>query len=359
MPPLEKMKGLTMKSIDLNNLNKLSKLEQPISKLTPAYVTGEEEAEEQFSFIRQGTATNDLTKVVTTNKNRVTIDAITGKAFIEQNETKIEIANIAQTIGARPSVFQLLDILTKQFTAQGANSSRVEIPLSTFMEYRGIKDKKSARKQVNEDLDTLFNTSISFKKNDKNYIDIRLIDEKGIRNGIIRINFSSSFFAYLKSSNVMAYPLELCRIENWRYPHSYAIGRKIAEHKNMNVGKTNEDIISIKTILNSAQGIPTYEEVMASDGAVNRRIIETTEKALDGLEDILTWEYCKEKGTPLTDEELTNLTYDVFITLNIKVSWKKYPDQTKRLERKQERIDENIEKSKKKTRNRKKKKGTD
>lgn len=332
----------------------------PAIKLQPNIITTPE-IEQNFSYIRQGTATNDLTKAVTTNKDRLQLDQIADKAVIIHNETKIDITNISKRIGARASTFQLLDALTMTCTANGAKSSKIELPLRDYMELRDVKDVKSARSQINEDLETLYNISLSFKQQigkDKfeNYRDIRLIQEKGIENSIIKVNLGDKFYNYIKTCNVMSYPKELFRLDNRRYPHSYAIGRKIAEHKNMNVGKQNEDIIAVKTLLKAAQGIPSYEEVMDGDKAVNRRIIDTLEKALDGLEDILSWEYCKAKGEPLEDEELSNMTYSTFKTLLIRVIWKCYPSQELRLERKQEKIDKAKEKAKQKPRRRRKKK---
>ena len=106
----------------------------------------------------------------------------------------------------------------------------------------------------------------------------------------------------------------------------------------MNVGKKNEDIIAVKTLLAVAPNLPSYEEVMATDRALNRRIIEPFERDMDALEDTLTWTYCHSNNSPLTDGELASLSYDTFISLLIKTDWKQYPDQTARLERKAERL---------------------
>ena len=63
-------------------------------------------------------------------------------------------------------------------------------------------------------------------------------------------------------------------------------------------------------------------------------IIEPFERDMDALDEAFTWEYCRSKGAPLTDEELTNMSYEIFKELLVKITWRAYPDQTKRLEKK-------------------------
>ena len=60
---------------------------------------------------------------------------------------------------------------------------------------------------------------------------------------------------------------------------------------------------------------------------------------MDALEATLKWYYCHSNNTPLTDEELQELSYSTFEGLLIKIEWVVYPDQTARLERKAERLE--------------------
>ena len=96
----------------------------------------------------------------------------------------------------------------------------------------------------------------------------------------------------------------------------------------MNYFKNNADTISVKALLDNMPGIPSYEEVATSDRDYNRRIIKPFEDSLDALVDagIFTeWHYCHTNDTPLTDSELQELNYDIFITLNIRIIWQNYP----------------------------------
>jgi len=330
-----------------------------ISRVVPSILPTGEREKSTFSTIRQGTATNTLTKIKPSTKRNTIIDTITGTATITQGNLSITIPDFTKLKGFRTSTYQLLDALTVALTETGAKSPAVALSLEEYMKKRGLKDKKEARKQVTDDLETLFNATISFKEKRKkgqeqDFHDIRIIDSKGIRKGIITVTFGTVFYNILLGYPIMPYPAQLWELNSKRNPNSFYLLRKIAEHKNMNVGKKNEDIIAVKTLLAVAPYLPSYEEVMNTDRAISRRIIEPFERDMDALEDTLTWTYCHSNNTPLTDEELSSMSYDTFISLLIKIDWKQYPDQTARLERKAERIEQAEQGKKRKTYKKKK-----
>lgn len=330
-----------------------------ISRVVPSILPTGEREKSTFSTIRQGTATNALTKIKPSTKRNTIIDTITGTATITQGNLSITIPDFTKLTGFRTSTYQLLDALTVALTETGAKSPAVALSLEEYMKKRGLKDKKEARKQVTDDLETLFNATISFKEKRKkgqeqDFHDIRIIDSKGIRKGIITVTFGTAFYNILLGYPIMPYPAQLWELNSKRNPNSFYLLRKIAEHKNMNVGKKNEDIIAVKTLLAVAPNLPSYEEVMNTDRAISRRIIEPFERDMDALEDTLTWTYCHSNNTPLTDEELSSMSYDTFISLLIKIDWKQYPDQTARLERKAERIEQAEQGKKRKTSKKKK-----
>ena len=136
----------------------------------------------------------------------------------------------------------------------------------------------------------------------------------------------------------MPYPAQLQTLNSKRNPNSYYLLRKIAEHKNMNIGKKNENIIAVKTLLSVAPFLPTYEEVMETGRQLDQRIIKPFERDMDALETTLSWHYCHSLDQPLTDEELSTMSYATFEELLIHTEWRNYPDQTARLERKAEAV---------------------
>ena len=302
--------------------------------------------QEKFPLIRQGTATNILTKIIPNKQRNTTVNKITGIAKVEAaaGNATLTIPDFVSRAGFRTSTHQLLDALVLELTKDGAKSPFVSIPLSEYMEKRGIKDAKEARKQVNNDLQELFDATFSFQEKRKNaaakdYHDIRIIDSKGIKKGIINISFGSVFYEILKGYPLMPYPAQLWRLDNKKNPNSYYLLRRIYEHRNMNDGKKNADTIAVKTLLEAAPLLPTYEEVKSSDRHFKTRIIDKFERDLDALSDTLTWHYCHRNNTPVSDQELATMNYELFESLLVNIQWVDYPDQTERHERQRQRIE--------------------
>ena len=290
-----------------------------------------------FSSIRQGTATNTLTKIRPTGRN-TTIDAITGAATIKQGGMTVTFPSFETIDGLKTSTYKLLDAITEVFTTRGSADPVVTLDLAEYMKKCGLKDRKQARAQAQKDLETLRTAAISFKERrrgaDAGYYKMNISGGAGItRSGIMMFTFSQDFFNIIKKYPRMPYPTLLYQLNGKRNPNSYYLLRKIAEHKYMNSGKANEDTISVKTLLSAAAFIPSYKEVSKSDRHYDTRIIEPFERDMDALSTALKWEYCHSNHAPLTDGELSALDYEAFSGLLVHIIWEQYPDQTPRLEK--------------------------
>lgn len=316
------------------------------TRVDPSVLPTGEKPKSAFSTIRQGTITNTLTKIRAVEGKNTRIDPVTGTATVERGNITLTISNYAKLAGLKTSTYQLFDAITVTFTESGDKSPTVVIPLQAYMERRGLKDRKEAKNQVKADMEILRQASISQevtqgvgkKKNTETYAFVNLADSGEIRrNGDIVFTFGTTFYQMLLSYPVMPYPDQLLKINSKRNPNSFFLLRKLSEHKNMNLGKKNEDIISVKTLLEASPYIPSYEEVMAGNKNVSARIIDPFERDMDELEESLCWNFCHSGGEPLTDEELRNLNYDLFISLLVKTEWKSYPNQSARAEAKQTR----------------------
>ena len=301
----------------------------------------------QPHYVRQGTVTNALTKLKAkkgeSGKN-IKVDKV-GNATITSGDMVVKITGFSNGAGLRTSTHQFFDMLTEKLTETGAKSPTIHFTLDEYMKKRGLTDRKEAKKQSKEEMETLRAESFRWEEKQKDgtvaYAFINIADSGVIkRNGDIEFTFGNTLYKVYLGLPVMYYPQPLYRLNNKRNPNSYYFGRKITELKNMNVGKENEDIVSVKTLINSSPYLPTYEAVMETDKHLTQRIIEPFERDMDALGDIFTWEYCHSKGKPLTDAELETMSYDTFINLLVKTSWKYYPDQTARLQRKAERIEQ-------------------
>lgn len=293
-----------------------------------------------FSTIRQGTATNALTKIRAIAGENTSADPFTKETTIKGRSGSALVLPALDQIGTpTTATWQLFDMITVEFTESGSKSRDVQIMLDKYMEKRELKDRKEARKQVTKDLELLRVSAINFteprkKGEPQGYYKLNISSGAGLsKSGVITFSFSEDFYNLLIGYPVMPYPPQLYALNNKRNPNSFYFLRKIAEHKNMNVGKKNEDTISVKTLLTASPYLPTYKKVMATDRHLDTRIINPFERDMDALADTLKWEYCHSNGEPLSSEELSGFTYQLFKDCLIRITWLDYPDQTARLKR--------------------------
>lgn len=311
---------------------------KPTMIIQPLPIDGQEQT--TFSTIRQGTATNRLTKARARVGENTTIDPVTGNALISHGDMSISIPNFSELEGLKTSTYKLLDAITVAFTESGAKSPTVSLSLDEYMSKCGLKDRKEARRQATMDLEILYNASVSFKENRRHgepegFLDVRICEAKGIsRTGILSFTFSNTFYGILLGYPIMPYPPLLWRLNAKKNPNSYYFLRRISEHKNMNVGKKNEDVIAVKTLMASSPFMLTYKEVMSGNRNLTARIIDPFERDMNALSETLTWQYCHRNDIPLTQEEQDNFTYEIFAACLIRIHWSSYPDQTRRLEKK-------------------------
>ena len=314
-----------------------------VLKIINEVVAAAIEEAKTFSTIRQGTATNALTKVNSILGRNTVIDQFTGAATVTEGDLTITFPHFESIGGLKTSTHRLLDAITVALTESGAKSPTVILPLEEYMKRRGLKDRKEAKTQAKADMEILRGASFSWEerrgKKTESYSFVNLADSGEIRrNGDIVFTYGTTFYNILLGYPVMPYPAQLQTLNSKRNPNSYYLLRKIAEHKNMNIGKKNENIIAVKTLLSVAPFLPTYEEVMETGRQLDQRIIKPFERDMDALETTLSWNYCHSLDQPLTDEELATMSYATFEELLIHTEWRNYPDQTARLERKAEAV---------------------
>lgn len=281
-----------------------------------------------FRIMKQSSAMNKLSTLKTSKKMMSESESDT--LCIEKDNLKISIENFSNLgTGLKTTTHRLADALMIKFTEMGSKEQVVTLSLDEYMRLCELKNSTEMRKQVNADLKTLKNMRVSFTKSsnrEQSMQDIKLCSEVKIKNNIIFFTFSDEFFIVMKTMPVMPYPELLFRLNLKRNPNSYYFLKKISEHKKMNYFKKNADTLSVKTLLGCTPELPSYDEVVNSDRAVGRRIIEPFERDMNELSELLRWEYCHSNGTKLTDDELINFNYHIFYGLLIKIKWHAYPE---------------------------------
>ena len=286
----------------------------------------------KFALMRNGTATNQLMKIPPKKRQQeAKLDALTNTAKFKHDNFLVTFEKFSEIQGLRTSTKKLLDELMIKFTEGNGKSLIVNLSLDEHMNIRGLKDQKEARKQVKEDLETLSNMTLTFNQKidgkPKDFLNLKIIGTHGIKNGIISAAFDIGFHELILKYQPMPIPQAFLALNDNRNPNAYLLGRRISLHKNMNYGTKNEDIISVRTLLETCPNIPPKDEVAQKDRMYKQKIIEPFEIGMNALEEtkIFTWEYCHSKGEPLTDEELKNMDYEIFINLLIKITWTDYP----------------------------------
>lgn len=285
-----------------------------------------------FRIMKQSSAMNKLSTLKITQK---TAAGSSGEEVcVEKDNLRISFENISGLgTGLKTTTHRLVDALMIRFTETGSKEQVVSLSLDEYMKLCELKNFTEMRRQVNADLKTLLNMRISFQKSsnrEQSMNDISLCKDVKIKNNIIFFTLSDDFFIIMKTMPVMHYPEKLFKINLKKNPNSYYFLKKISEHKKMNYFKKNADTISVRTLLGCTPELPSYDEVVNTDRAVGRRIIEPFERDMNELSDLLRWEYCHASGAKLTDEELLNFSYHIFFGLLIKIKWKEYPQLQRR-----------------------------
>lgn len=235
---------------------------------------------------------------------------------------------------------------------------RAETTLDNLMKLYGQKDRKSARASIRRDLDTL--AGLTIRTDDKggleDYIGVPLAgDIYGIsKNGVVGFSFSPSFMLLLGFKANGAFtsylPQELFKVNMKYNPHAWTIGKKLINHSGANLGDANENILSVKSLLEWVESIPGEEEIAEGARQYTKRIIEPMERDLSALVDLGVldfWDYCHEKGAPLAaEEQAARLDADgnekpmpYEIAKGLYITWKLAHefDREARLERKEQR----------------------
>lgn len=300
-----------------------------------------------------GTATNAFSIIGRKAKPTRINQLADNEATIENGDFKVFIEKYSNKKDLKVGVVKLLDILAIKLTklnhykAKDANTLQrtVTFSLDEYMTYLGIKNidnvnnRKDARKRLKEALDTLYSISLEWEEKSrgevKNYTKMRICEAQGINRGIAFFTFTADMAHYLNQSYIMQYPLDLLTISE-RNPNAYPIARKLALHHSIdnNYKKGTANIISIAKLLEVAPEIPTIEAVRKAKGSWGERIKGSLEKALDAVEDVISWEYSNSKALPLTDKQLEIADYETFIKLFVKFDIKGAPDPAERLKKK-------------------------
>ena len=316
-----------------DNKNK-DKLQNPPAPQILKQPIATEPPKEGFYLLAQSHSSNKLSKKLTERMADPAQFDLYGNGSITEKDFRLFIKGYAQLVnGVKQSAAMLLDSLMIAATENGLQDTLVTLPLRQYMDMRELSDEKEIRKQIKSDIDALERISFEYKGIGKQRGAWLKVSIAGgtvgqIKNGDIIFRFNQDFFESFKvgAGNrylYMYFPREALQGNIRANPWKYWLARKISEHKRMNIGKPNEDVIGVQTLIDACPNFPTYEEVMRGNRNVTARIIDPFERDLDALSPTLSWEY---QGLEENPE-----SYQEFIAANVVIHWSAYPD-TPRLE---------------------------
>jgi len=259
-------------------------------------------------------------ELIDTNKSKKT-----EKSMIMRNQKPEDMGQLLGAVLAkriRPSAIKLTYYLLKKVFEEGKTLITFELP--EYMEVRGLKDRRHARKQLLEDMETLSGISFEFssprgKCHFSIYGGFRSISKRGT----VQYRITPEFLQVIPQKQFLFLPKEFFMIDDRQNPHAYSLISKLSLHKHLNHGRKNENVISIRSLLESCHALPTHEEVAGSetDRHVYERIIQPFERDMDSIRSF-SWEYTD----PVSGKKKSRPTdYDSFISLNVTIYWKDHP----------------------------------
>lgn len=260
---------------------------------------------------------------------------------IEELEDLISKTTYNNTM-TRQSTSKLLWILISQLTKvididaplenqYFTSNPTLEIPLRKLAELEGKSTTKDGLKDLRArtKIDLRILNSILFTKQkgkSGDFADVGLgANNLGIERGVAYFEMRKEFAnrVILEPRPYLAYiPDEIFKSNEKYNPYSFNLGLAIFIHKRRNLGKRNENIISVRNLYENCKLIPRYEDVInSSDRHVDKRIMQAFERDLDALSDVFSWEYNTPKKNPNTNKDYAN--FDEWLKLNIKITWLK------------------------------------
>lgn len=257
-----------------------------------------------------------------------------------------------------------------QITAEAILSKReITITLEDYMRACKIKDKKTAREQLNTIIRTIYGISLEWDETEWNrpegksrkvkermHYTARIVDKIGVpagenpvKGGRVKVTLTADMASYLAGAYIMPYPSALLTINTQYHPYSIPLGWKLCALYNMNYeNPERRSRTTVATLLKAAKGIPRYEDIAAT-GQVYNRIISPFDRDLQELVSagvLSSYYYETPAGIRIEGNQLGGLSYAEFSALYVCFELKAYPDQTPRIEAKQKRISAAISRAK-------------
>lgn len=220
-------------------------------------------------------------------------------------------------------------IVENKVTPQTANQT---IKLKQYMTDLDIKDYTYAKERLMNDLAAISRYVLHANFKDKrskipDFLNIRFIGTYGVKNGVIHISFDTGFLSIFTDEKRMFFikhPKLLLSLNTNKYRLAFYLLNYFSTQHRINYNRSTErEITSIEILSNKIPTFPKKEKLRNRN--FSQQIRTVFEKNMDALNEILTWNYCKATGEPLTDDELSHINHELFKKLYIEIYWREQP----------------------------------
>ena len=226
------------------------------------------------------------------------------------------------------SEFVNLDKMNRQIIAMlhknGYTSKMITLSLDDYMAFRDVHNRKDARKQFEKDLSLLYEVSLNYNGIESRYLQTRA----KIQNSKVLLILTDLYFESLRANNSIAYiPQEFFSLTG----NAYKIAIFLADNRKRNIGKVNENRVSIAKLL-EATSLNLVEKIEPK--YYKRQIIDPFFNALNkAAAKGFSYSIVHRGGAPLNQLEQFEIhhNYLLFISCLIEVKWDKEPEHYKAL----------------------------
>ena len=269
--------------------------------------------------VPQNKQSNELTQTIGV-KSRVVNNRVYGKITIEVSDINLYLKTAPVTAK------MLLGCLYRSYhdnNFTGVLENDLEVIVQTslrdYMELRGLSDRATTYDSVMSDLKYLNNIAVVSSQGGSTAVIHIFSGKYGIKKGKPSVIWAGMHKVWLDGLKTFAYmPVKAFQVRANHNPYSYDLCYAMALHKRRNLGKANENVVGVKTLIKGCPSLANNIE----DKRFDTRVLEAFERDLNYFEGSLNWEYRGKRGqqvdTPRTLEEFQNT--------NIKSEFKEYPE---------------------------------
>lgn len=302
----------------------IKKIETEINQIITEYTKSLESKGLEIGRIYNSKITNALQY---TNQADINKAEKTGNNIIEKKGYKLDFGKGEILAGFNTFVLRYLWFGDMKLTEINSKSKdapindQIKFSLREFMEFAKLESISKAKEKLKNSLITL-NARLQYSEGKEIWKMTSIVfksEIKKVKNNIennkdedynVIVQYDREYIEQvIKSGFLTEFSKRVIKeIDYQKCPDSLSYYRQILVNSRMNKGKSNENIVSIKSLLG--------DRALTSNSHYKREIIEPFEKNLNALAYAFSWEYIHEKKT------IIDPLPDVFKKTNIKITWK-------------------------------------